>query len=342
MNRTAGCGCAPSLSLPHCAREGGGSPARTLSLAGAGEVLGGRARSARRRVAILLLALVLPAAAAAEPRVLVFSKTAGFRHDSIDDGIQRLARLGADAGFAVDASEDAGVFADEGLAPYRAVVFLNTTGDVLDPEQERAFERWVASGGGWVGVHAAADTEYDWPFYGELLGGAWFRSHPAIQPATLEVAVAGAAHPCCDNWPPTFSFTDEWYNFRVLPEPAAVLLRLDESSYDPGQDAMGDDHPLAWQRFVGAGRAFYTGLGHRRETYADEAFGRHLAGGVRWAARIPAGDCDDDHDVDLAEVLLGLEIALAAADSNACPAFDVGRDGGVSVEELVEAVGGMP
>jgi len=295
---------------------------------------------ARAAVALAAVCLVLwaPGLARAEPRVLVFSKTAGFRHDSIADGVALLAELAEAYGFAVDATEDGGAFSDAGLAPYRGVVFLNTTGDVLDAAQEEALERWVTSGGGWVGVHAAADTEYDWPFYGALLGCAWFLSHPQIQSAVLEVSVAGSSSRCCDHWGPAPSFTDEWYNFRSAPVDATVLASLDESSYDPGAGAMGESHPIVWQRLVGAGRAFYTGLGHRRETYEDERFRRHLAGAVRWAARIPPGDCDDDHGVDLHELLLGVEIALDRSPLEACAAFDVGRDAAVSVEELVEGV----
>jgi type 1 glutamine amidotransferase len=254
-----------------------------------------------------------------------------------------IASLGAQQGFAVEATEDAGVFLQAGL-PYRSVVFLNTTGDVLSDEQQQALEHYVRSGGGWVGVHAAADTEYDWPFYGELLAGAWFRSHPAIQSARLEVDVAGSFYPCCDHWEPAFVFEDEWYNFRLNPRlAAAVLLRLDESSYDPGPDAMGGDHPIAWQRGIDSGRAFYTGLGHRRETFADAGFRRHLGSAILWTGRLPPGDCDDDGAVDVAELLIGVDIALLRQPSAACrAAFDVNRDGAVTAEELVEAVAGPP
>jgi type 1 glutamine amidotransferase len=102
--------------------------------------------------------------------ILVFSKTAGFRHDSIEAGITAIRQLGSSRGFSVDASEDSSTFTDDSLARYKAVVFLSTTGDVLNPAQEAAFERFIRRGGGFVGVHAAADTEYDWPFYGALVG----------------------------------------------------------------------------------------------------------------------------------------------------------------------------
>jgi type 1 glutamine amidotransferase len=303
----------------------------------------GRAVPARCAIAPLLAWLVTVSLAHAESRILVFSKTEGFRHDSIADGVALVHELGGEGGFSVEATEDASVFNDGDLARFRAVVWMNTTGDVLDGAQQAAFERFVGSGGGWVGIHSAADTEYEWPFYGELLAGAWFLSHPAIQMARLEITASGGSHPCCRHWAPQVFFEDEWYNFRDNPRDggADVLVRLDESSYDAGGDAMGEDHPIVWRRFVGAGRAWYTGLGHRNETYADAGFRAHLAGGLGWAARLPPGDCDDDYEIEIDEVRRGVEIALRLAELPSCPAFDVSRDAAVSVEEIVEAVGGL-
>jgi type 1 glutamine amidotransferase len=222
-------------------------------------------------------------AAAQGFRVLVFTRTTGFRHDSIPDGIALVQALGAAHGFGVDASENAALFTPQGLAAYRAVIFLNTTGEVLNANQQAAFEAYVRGGGGWVGVHSAADTEYAWSFYGELLGrGAWFMSHPPIQAATLRVE--DGAHPSTRHFPARFSFIDEWYNFQADPRGAVdVLLNIDEASYSPGSGAMGD-HPIAWCHSVGLGRAWYTGLGHRSETYGDAAFAQHLLGGILWAA----------------------------------------------------------
>jgi type 1 glutamine amidotransferase len=222
-------------------------------------------------------------AAARRFRVLVFTKTTGFRHDSIPDGITLVQQLGAANDFRVDVSENGSVFTPQGLKAYRAVVFLNTTGEVLSTAQKAAFRTYIRQGGGWVGVHSAADTEHAWPFYGQLLGrGAWFASHPEIQTATL--LREDAAHPSTRHYPARFSFTDEWYNFAADPRGAVdVLLSLDETSYSPGDGAMGD-HPIAWCHAIGKGRAWYTALGHRSETYADEAFARHLLGGILWAA----------------------------------------------------------
>lgn len=220
-------------------------------------------------------------------RVLAFSKTAGFRHDSIDTGHATLAALGVRYGFDVVRSEDATVFTSSSLATFDVVVFLNTTGNVLDGAQQSALEAFIRGGGGWVGIHAAADTEYDWPFYGTLLGnGAWFNAHPAIQTATL--LRENTTHPASAHFPSVGAINDEWYNFRANPRPQVeVLLRLDESSYSPGTGAMGADHPIAWAHAIDQGRAFYTGIGHRSEVYALDHVQRHLAGAILWAADRP-------------------------------------------------------
>ncbi|MCM3299469.1 lectin [Streptomyces sp. R02] len=229
------------------------------------------------------------AAPAADPayRILVFSRTAGFRHSSIDEGVTALRDLGAANNFTVDATEDPAAFTTANLARYRAVVFLSTTGDVLGSAQEAALEQYMGSGGGYVGVHAAADTEYDWPFYAGL-AGALFQSHPAIQPATVEVE--DRAHDATAHLGATWQRTDEWYNYRTNPRTTAhVLASLDESSYSGG--SMSGDHPIAWCKDYAGGRAFYTGGGHTEESYADPAFRRHLLGGIRWAAGVTHADC---------------------------------------------------
>jgi type 1 glutamine amidotransferase len=220
-------------------------------------------------------------------RVLVFSKTAGFRHDSIPEGIAAVKQLGESGGFTVDATEDASAFTPRNLRRYEAVVFLSTTGDILDPDQQRAFEGYIRHGGGYVGIHAAADTEYDWAFYGGL-AGAYFQSHPAIQPAT--VVVEDRAHPSTSELSPKWNRTDEWYNYRSNPrERVHVLAALDESSYTGG--TMNGDHPIAWCQDYQGGRAFYTGLGHTKESYADPAFRGHLLGGIRYATGRTQADC---------------------------------------------------
>ncbi|MFI6132135.1 ThuA domain-containing protein [Micromonospora sp. NPDC051141] len=229
-----------------------------------------------------------PASAADAPYdVLVFSKTAGFRHDSIAVGTQTVRDLGAANNFTVTATEDATQFTTANLARFEAVIFLNTTGDVLNATQQAAFESYIGGGGGYVGVHSAADTEYDWPFYGNLVG-AWFASHPAIQPATVKVE--DRAHAATAHLPQRWNRTDEWYDYRTNARSTAhVLASLDESTYSGG--SMGGDHPHAWCKTYSGGRSFYTGGGHTQASYAEPAFRAHLLGGIRYAAGRTKADC---------------------------------------------------
>jgi type 1 glutamine amidotransferase len=216
-------------------------------------------------------------------RILIFSKTTGFRHDSIPAAVAAVKNLGAQNNFAADATEDAAAFNDANLQNYGAVVFLLTSGDVLDSGQQAAFERYIRAGGGYVGVHSASDTEHDWAWYGSLVG-AYFQSHPAVQPAA--VRVEDRQHPSTAGLPDPWVRTDEWYNVR--PNPRAnvrVLARLDESTYSGG--AMGD-HPIAWCHAYDGGRAWYTAGGHTSQSYAEPGFLEHLLGGIKYAAERPA------------------------------------------------------
>jgi type 1 glutamine amidotransferase len=220
--------------------------------------------------------------------VLVFTRTQGYRHDSIGPGVEAIRTLGNDNGFLVEQTEDPAAFTDEALAAFDVVVFLSTTADVLGPDQEAALQRFVRAGGGWVGVHAASDTEYAWPWYGELLGGnAYFLIHPVIQ--AVDVVVEEATHASTAHLPQRFNIQDELYNFRVNPRDAVtVLMTLDETTYLPGEGAMGD-HPIAWYHEFEGGRAWYTGLGHRAELYQgpeSALFVQHLLGGIQWAAGV--------------------------------------------------------
>ncbi|MDR7304182.1 ThuA domain-containing protein [Haloactinomyces albus] len=219
--------------------------------------------------------------------VLVFSKTAGYRHASIPDGIAAIKELGAQHHFGVDATEDAGAFTDENLEQYEAVIWLSTTGNVLNEAQQAAFERYIKGGGGYVGIHAAADTEYDWPFYGKLTG-AYFESHPSIQEATVKVT--DRVHPSTKSLPKSWTRTDEWYNYATNPRgDVHVLAALDESTYDGG--AMGADHPISWCQLHQGGRAWYTGMGHTTASYGDQKFREHMLGGIRTASGAVNADC---------------------------------------------------
>jgi type 1 glutamine amidotransferase len=213
--------------------------------------------------------------------VLVFSRTTGFRHDSIPDAIAAVRALGDQHGFLVDATEDPSVFTDATLAGYSAVIFLLTTGHILESSQQAAFERYIQAGNGFVGVHSAADTEYDWSFYGGLVG-AYFASHPDIQSASIRREDSN--HPSTVLLPDLWIRTDEWYNFQTNPRDNAdirVLASLDEASYAGG--TMGD-HPIAWYHSYAAGRAWYTAGGHTSESYSEPLFLAHLFGGIEYAA----------------------------------------------------------
>jgi type 1 glutamine amidotransferase len=240
--------------------------------------------------ALAIFALPPVAATAQTPKpafaVLVFSKTAEFRHDSIADGIAAIRALGAGHDFAVDATADAGQFTDATLARYKVVIFLLTTGDVLDPAQKAALERYVRGGGGFVGIHSASDTEHHWPWYGRLVG-TWFKNHPRIIQRAM-VHIEDPDHPSTRGLPRNWPRTDEWYNFIGNPRGTVhILASLDEATYSGG--AMGRDHPIAWCHNVDSGRSWYTAMGHTRESYGEPLFRQHLLGGIESAAGAAAG-----------------------------------------------------
>jgi cytochrome c len=241
-----------------------------------------RALRAPAVAALLLLAVGgcerAPAARTGPARVLVFAKTAGYRHESIAAGKAALIAMGAANNFTVDTTEDAARITEDSLRLYDAVIFLNTTGNLLNRASEVDLQRYIQAGGGFVGIHAAADAEYDWRWYGRLVGG-YFLSHPAIQQATLRVQDAKNA--ATAHLPAEWKRTDEWYNFKQRAESLTVLLALDESSYTGGEN--GAAHPMSWYHAVDGGRAWYTALGHTIESYADSLFLRHVLGGVTYA-----------------------------------------------------------
>ena len=197
-------------------------------------------------------------------------------------GTALIQDLGANNGFTVDTTEDGNDFTPSNLAQYAAVVWLSTTGNVLSETQQTAFEGFIRAGGGYVGVHAATDTEYGWPWYGGLIGGdAWFQNHPQIQTATLNVV--DSSHVSTKHYPASFELRDEWYNFQNDPTPVVnVLVTIDETTYNGG--TMGANHPISWNHEYDGGRAWYTAMGHRDQTFADADFQAHLLGGIRWAA----------------------------------------------------------
>lgn len=234
----------------------------------------------------LLLALLCCAgsafAQAAPQRVLIFSKTTGWRHDSIPTAVAALQKLVAEQGMASDHSEDAGDFTAANLARYRVVVFANTTGDLLDDTQQTALQGFLRGGGGYMGVHSAADTEKDWPWYGELVGALFDNHPPGLQSTQVQPERDGT--PAGRAWP----ITDELYNYRRNPRPhVQVSATVDEREYEGGD--MGADHPIAWCRPFEGGRTWYTGLGHHISVYENRDFTAQLVRGLRYAA----GKSDD-------------------------------------------------
>lgn len=211
--------------------------------------------------------------------VLVYTRTTGYRHDSIPAGAEALTELARGLGLTAETAEDPGAFTPERLERCATVVFLSTTGEVLTDPAREALERYVRAGGGFLAVHAAANAEPDWPFYGDLLGTR-FAGHPPLQPGLIHVE--DRAHPATEGLPTEWAWTDEWYNFTTHPRhgDVHVLLRADESTYEGG--AHGPDHPLAWCHETLGGRVLFTSLGHTAESYTDPAFRAHLSGSLNW------------------------------------------------------------
>ena len=234
--------------------------------------------------------LATSAARAEQFTALLFTKTAGWHHESTHQGVTAVRALGDLHDFKVFWTENADlVFTDEGLKKFNVIIFLSTTGDVLNAEQQAVFERYVKAGGGFVGIHAAADTEYDWPFYTKMVGHM-FHIHPAVQTATLKVEDYN--FPGMDRFPKRFLATEEWYEYDASrSNKLHYLLTVDETTYKPEADwgakkgkGMGKFHPIAWYQEYDGGRAFYTGLGHLPATYSDANFMHHVYGGIYWAA----------------------------------------------------------
>jgi type 1 glutamine amidotransferase len=240
-----------------------------------------------KKVSILLFILLSGVSSYAQQfKALLFTKTAGFHHESIHEGVAGVRALAARHSFRVDWQENASVFNEAQLKNYDVVIFLNTTGDVLNAEQQAAFEKYIQGGKGWVGVHSAADTEYDWPWYTKMVG-MMFNTHPAQQTAYIDVVDSN--FPGMERFPKRMLWTDEWYEYQKPYKSTDLkfLLNLDEKTYNPKTNkgpGMGDQHPIAWYHNYDGGRAFYTGLGHIGLVYSDQTFLDHLYGGIYWAA----------------------------------------------------------
>lgn len=235
------------------------------------------------------LAVVSQSLLAEQFNVLVFSKTAGWHHKSINQGVTALQNMAENHHFTMDWQEDASLINTQNLAKFDVVLFLQTTGDILNDEQQAALQKFIQSGKGFVGVHSASDTEYGWPWYGKLVGRN-FHIHPQIQTARL--SIIDDSFPGLQYFPKSSLWTEEWYQYgEELSENLHYLMSVDETSYDPEADwgakkgsGMGKFHPMAWYQYIDGGRSFYTGLGHMGVSYHNKSFIEHLYGGIYWAA----------------------------------------------------------
>lgn len=217
----------------------------------------------------------------AEGQILIFSKTEGWRHDSIEAGQEAITRIASKNNVSVTTTEDASYFTTENLQDYDAVIFLNTTESIFNDNQREAFKGYIQNGGGFAGIHSASDTEYNWPWYNNLVG-AYFESHPN-NPNVRDAAliVHNHDHSSTSMLPEIWERADEWYNFQDMNEDVHVLISLNTSSYE-GSTHLGN-HPVAWFHEYNGGRAFYTALGHTTESYSEELFMEHVWGGIEYA-----------------------------------------------------------
>jgi type 1 glutamine amidotransferase len=214
------------------------------------------------------------------PALLVYTQTAGYRHGCIPKALAAVRRLGRAHGFTVVATEDPARLRADFLRGFAALAFVNTSGEILDAEGRKAVQAFVEAGGGFAGVHAACDTGYQWPWYGELVA-AWFQSHP-LRLQNAIVRIEDGRHPSTRGLPKRWKRWDEWYDYRANPRPhVRVLANLDEKTYQGGK--MGEDHPIVWCHENMGGRSWYTGLGHTGRAFSDPLCLAHLAGGLKWA-----------------------------------------------------------
>ncbi|KAA5805113.1 ThuA domain-containing protein [Alkalicaulis satelles] len=239
------------------------------------------------------LALIALTSACAQPepvreepgaRVLVFSHTTGWRHDSIEAGVEALELMASQQGWSFEASEDPAVF-DQGALDRTDVLVLlsSTTGDTpesewLTDEGRTALQAFVRAGGGVAAIHAAADAHYHWPWYRQMIGAA-FEMHPPGTPDG-DLSVVDSDHPATRELPEAFTRTDEWYWFSDFDGSVRLLMTLDAASI--GEE--GGDVPMAWAHEFEGGRVFYTALGHTRESFTEPLFLEHVRGGIAWAA----------------------------------------------------------
>ena len=290
--------------------------------------------------AALALALLIAAPAPAqdepppaEAHVLIFTKTTAFRHtEAIEQGVPVLETAFADAGITSEHTEDSSIFNDEDLARFDALIMFQASGDPWTADEKAAMERYQQAGGGIVAIHNAADMRGNYQWWDELVGSlmpghAATGTSPGL-PGTVQIE--DGTHPSTEHLPQRWDRADEWYNFshNVRGE-AHILATMDETTYEPGENAMGYDHPISWCKPYDGGRAWVTAMGHFGAHYTDEPdFVQHIVGGVQWAAGIAEGDCGGT---------VWDQFERVALDQNTSAPFaiDVAPDGRVFFTELV-------
>jgi uncharacterized protein len=222
-------------------------------------------------------------------KALIVTTTNGWHHESVHNGVIALKDLATRNFFEAEVFQDPKSFNDSSLKQYQVIIFLNTTGDILNAEQQKVMERFIQGGKGFVGIHSASDTEYDWDWYTKLVG-RMFHIHPVIQTAKLQVL--DPSFPGLQGFAQGQLWTDEWYEFgEEKVKDLHYILGVDETTYNPKVDwgakkgaGMGKLHPLAWYHNFDGGRSFYTALGHLPTNFSNELFLNHLYAGILWAA----------------------------------------------------------
>jgi uncharacterized protein len=240
---------------------------------------------------ILLIQFVLCTGVNAQRqfKALLITTTRGWQHESRHNGVVALRELATRNFFDLVYWEDPNGFTDKYVEQFQVIIFLNTTGNIFDSAQQMVMERFIQSGKGYVGIHSASDTEYDWAWYNKLVG-RMFKIHPAVQTAAL--TVLDPTFPGLEGFAGKKLWTDEWYDFSEEKITGLnYVLGVDENSYNAkvkwgskSSDGMGKLHPIAWYHEFDGGRAFYTALGHLPTVYSDPAFINHLYAGIFWAA----------------------------------------------------------
>jgi len=213
-------------------------------------------------------------------RLLIFSKTNGYRHTSIKEGKKALLKIAYENNYLIDTTENSSYFTSNILRKYSTIIFLNTTMDILDGEEQKGFKHFINNGGGFIGIHAAADTEYDWPWYGKLVG-AYFKNHPPGT-STATITTIDNSHVSTNHLPKVWEKKDEWYNYKDINPNINILCNLEERSYKGGEN--GESHPIVWYHNYDGGRSFYTGFGHTKESFYNDKFLKLLLGAIQYTS----------------------------------------------------------